>query len=114
MHKITQHSPAAPNAKPVHIALRYDASCAGLGAFVCSASTVTPSAAECLSSVELYTTVEIASPNAVPSWVSVWKSAPPTDCSCGRQLLAMKSVPVAKTKSAPKTERMVAGNPKAQ
>ena len=58
--------------------------------------------------------VEIARPNAVPSCVSVWKSAPPTDCSCGRQARAINSVPVEKEKSAPKTVMIAAGKPKAQ
>ena len=48
------------------------------------------------------------------TWVIVWNSAPATLCSCGRATFAMKSVPAANTKSAPKTEKMAAGKPKAQ
>ena len=73
-----------------------------------------PNSRVLLLSVELKTTVEIARPNAVPSWVSVWKRAPPTDCSWGRQARAMNSVPVEKEKSAPKTVMIAAGKPKAQ
>ncbi len=95
-----------PNANPAHIRSLYAVSCA--------ARASAPSARVPLLSVALKTTVEIARPNAVPSWVSVWKSAPPTDCSCGRQTRAMKSVPVANTKSAPKTVTIAAGKPNAQ
>ena len=92
----------------------YATSCAARGAFVPDSFTTTPYCSDDLAIVELKTIVLIATPNAVPTCVRVWKSAPPTDCSCGRHTLATKSVPVANTKSAPKTEMMAAGKPKAQ
>ena len=107
-------APTMANANPVQFASLYAVSCASRGAFVPSTFNTTPSAAALFFSVALYTTVEIARPNAVPSCVSVWKSAPPTLCSCGRQLFATNSVPVENTKSAPKTHRIAAGKPKAQ
>ena len=44
----------------------------------------------------------------------VWNKAPARLCSCGRLIFATNNVPAAKTKSAPNTERMAEGNPKAQ
>ncbi len=85
------------NANPVHIAslvASHCASCAGI-----------PSAA----SIASYMMVEIASPNAVSSWVRVWKSTLPTDFSCGRQTLATKRV--VRTKSVEKVETMTAESP---
>ena len=106
--------PKTPNAKPDHIAPLYAASWAAFGAFVPPVFVPTPSSFDLLLRVALKTTVEIERPNAVPSCVSVWKSAPPTDCSWGRHARAMKSVPVEKEKSAPKTVRIAAGKPNAQ
>ncbi len=108
--------PNIPNANPDHIAPLYAARCASFGAFLPLGSARPPGSRDLrLSlSVALKTTVEIARPNAVPSWMSVWKSAPPTDCSCGRHARAMNSVPVEKKKSAPKTVMAAAGKPKAQ
>ena len=46
--------------------------------------------------------------------IIVWNNPPLTLCSCGREIFAMNRVPAANTKSAPKTEVMAAGKPKAQ
>ena len=46
--------------------------------------------------------------------VIVWNSAPARLCSCGRLIFATNSVPAAKTKSAPNTDRIAEGNPNAQ
>lgn len=46
--------------------------------------------------------------------VIVWKRPPARLCSCGREILAMKRVPAAYTKSTPTTTIVAAGNPKAQ
>ena len=104
-----KHAPNAPNANPVHIASLYATSWSSRDTSVPDGS-LPPAFAICV----LNTTVEIARPNAVPIWVTVWKTAPPSDCSWGRQTLAVKSVPVANTKSAPNTVRIAAGKPKAQ
>lgn len=82
----------------------------------------------------LNTTVVTVIPTDVPSWkgrqnnhntsghpgicsrtcIIVWKRPPARLCSCGREILAIKRVPAAYTKSAPTTTMVAAGNPKAQ
>jgi hypothetical protein len=46
--------------------------------------------------------------------VNVWNNPPATLCSSNVLTLATNNVPHAKTKSAPKTERLAAGKPNAQ
>ena len=107
IQSIRVDAPHAPNANPAHIESLYAPNPA-------PPPSPPPCPPASRAALLLKTTVEIANPNAVPSCVRVWKSAPPTDCSCGRQTRAMNRVPVAKTKSAPKTVTMDAGKPKAQ
>lgn len=58
--------------------------------------------------------VELATPRAVPSCMTTWNNAPATDCSFSFANLETSKIPVAKIKSGPKTDIVIAGKASAQ